>query len=434
MLKLFLCFITALVTVTASGDFVVLHSPNSVLFNGNEEVEQSLLKEVLAAALGFTVKLRGIWNGISITDPFRLPEAVVVVAIEGVDSLDIPKGKRFPLNVNEVEETTWQALRERLEERDNDNTLVRISLGDGLDALGQSALGELKPTPIDETSLRALSLSKEEDKKFLEEVQLLHAIAKKAPSAIKPDSKSDIYWLVISGLRPIFDAYGSNSTTSREALSLLNNALNVIHDAFIQAYDGQVLIVAFTNDASKVHHIRSVTLERQKRDTSDTANKTKNIGSLLEDKWVHNSTKFNNNNNNNYNNNNNNAKKQDEQPENTKIEAEEELKTNNTNISSDETNNSTANNDNSDHSGNNENQDLTNKEHKIYSNTQNIGQVYNLSKKYSEDYPVIFNIFLWFGVVFVFSLLAICIAISQMDPGRDSIIYRMTSNRMKKDN
>ncbi|XP_061935930.1 ATPase H(+)-transporting accessory protein 2 isoform X4 [Apis cerana] len=330
MLKLFLCFITALVTVTASGDFVVLHSPNSVLFNGNEEVEQSLLKEVLAAALGFTVKLRGIWNGISITDPFRLPEAVVVVAIEGVDSLDIPKGKRFPLNVNEVEETTWQALRERLEERDNDNTLVRISLGDGLDALGQSALGELKPTPIDETSLRALSLSKEEDKKFLEEVQLLHAIAKKAPSAIKPDSKSDIYWLVISGLRPIFDAYGSNSTTSREALSLLNNALNVIHDAFIQAYDGQVLIVAFTNDASKVHHIRSVTLERQKRDTSDT--------------------------------------------------------------------------------------------------------VYNLSKKYSEDYPVIFNIFLWFGVVFVFSLLAICIAISQMDPGRDSIIYRMTSNRMKKDN
>ncbi|XP_043791743.1 ATPase H(+)-transporting accessory protein 2 isoform X2 [Apis laboriosa] len=395
MLKLFLCFITALVTVTASGDFVVLHSPNSVLFNGNEEVEQSLLKEVLAAALGFTVKLRGIWNGISITDPFRLPEAVVVVAIEGVDSLDIPKGKRFPLNVNEVEETTWQALRERLEERDNDNTLVRISLGDGLDALGQSALGELKPTPIDETSLRALSLSKEEDKKFLEEVQLLHAIAKKAPSAIKPDSKSDIYWLVISGLRPIFDAYGSNSTTSREALSLLNNALNVIHDAFIQAYDGQVLIVAFTNDASKVHHIRSVTLERQKRDTSDT---------------------------------------QDEQPENTKIEAEEELKTNNTNISSDETNNSTANNDNSDHSGNNENQDLTNKEHKIYSNTQNIGQVYNLSKKYSEDYPVIFNIFLWFGVVFVFSLLAICIAISQMDPGRDSIIYRMTSNRMKKDN
>ena len=331
MLKLFFCFIATFVIVKANGDFVVLHSPNSVLFNGDEEVEQSLLKEVLAAALGFTVKSRGAWSGMTITDPFSLPEAVVAVVIEGVDSLDIPKGQRFPLDANEFEETTWQAIRERLEERDNDNTLVRISLGDGLDALGQSALGELKPTPIDETSLRSLSLSKDEDKKFLEEVQLLHAIAKKAPSAIKPDSKPDIYWLVISCLRPIFDAYGSNSTTSREALLFLNNALTVIHDAFIQAYDGQVVIVAFTNNASKAHHIRSVTLGRQKRDATDM-------------------------------------------------------------------------------------------------------ETYNLSKKYTETYPVIFNIFLWFGVVFVFSLLAICIVISQMDPGRDSVIYRMTSNRMKKDN
>ncbi|XP_043518876.1 ATPase H(+)-transporting accessory protein 2 isoform X1 [Frieseomelitta varia] len=396
MFKLFLCFVAALVAVKASGDFVVLHSPNSVIFNGNEEVEQSLLKEVLAAALGFTVKLRGIWSGISITDPFRLPEAVVAIVIEGVDSLDIPKGKRFPLNVNEVEETTWQALRERLEERDNDNTLVRISLGDGLDALGQSALGELKPTPIDETSLRSLSLRKEEDKKFLEEVQLLHAIAKKVPSAIKPDSKSDIYWLVISSLRPIFDTYGSNSTTSREALSLFDNALNVIHDAFIQAYDGQVLIVAFTNDASKVHHIRSVTLERQKRDTSD--------------------------------------RQDDQRDEKKNIEDEEDSNTNNnkTSIPHSDMKNSTANNDTRDDSGN---QDLTNMEHKTYLDIQSIGQEkLNLAKTYSENYPVIFNILLWFGVFYVFSLIAICIAISQMDPGRDSIIYRMTSNRMKKDN
>ncbi|XP_043590681.1 renin receptor isoform X1 [Bombus pyrosoma] len=399
MFKLFLCFVAALVAVKASGDFVVLHSPNSVMFNGNEEVEQSLLKEVLAAALGFTVKLRGIWSGISITDPFRLPEAVVAVAIEGVDSLDIPKGKRFPLNVNEVEETTWQALRERLEERDNDNTLVRISLGDGLDALGQSALGELKPTPIDETSLRALSLGKEEDKKFLEEVQLLHAIANKAPSAIKPDSKPDIYWLVVSSLRPILDTYGSNSTASREALSLLNNALNVIHDAFIQAYDGQVLIVAFTNDATKVHHIRSVTLDRQKRDAPDTQD--------------------------------------DQRGEKKKIEDEEDSNTSNNNTSTNysDMNNSTANSDTRDDSGISENQDMTNMD--IYSNTQYIGQdvtIRSRSKDYTENYPIIFNILLWFGVVFVFSLFAICIAISQMDPGRDSIIYRMTSNRMKKDN
>ncbi|GAB0087401.1 ATPase H(+)-transporting accessory protein 2 [Sergentomyia squamirostris] len=58
----------------------------------------------------------------------------------------------------------------------------------------------------------------------------------------------------------------------------------------------------------------------------------------------------------------------------------------------------------------------------------------NIAKLYSSNYPVIFNIILWFGVVLFFALLAICYAIADMDPGRDSIIYRMTSTRMKKDN
>lgn len=58
----------------------------------------------------------------------------------------------------------------------------------------------------------------------------------------------------------------------------------------------------------------------------------------------------------------------------------------------------------------------------------------NLAEMYSEDYPVMFNIFLWFGIAFVMTILAISIATAEMDPGRDSIIYRMTSNRMKKDN
>ncbi|XP_033325516.1 ATPase H(+)-transporting accessory protein 2 isoform X2 [Megalopta genalis] len=362
MLKTLFCIVAVLAAVKADGDFVVLHSPNTVQFNGQGEVEQSLLTEVFTAALGYTAKLKGTWNGMSITDPFRLPEAVVVMAIEGIDSLDIPKGTRFPLNVNEGEETTWQAFRQRLDERDDDNILVRIYLGDGVDALGQSALGELKPTPINETSLKALNLRKDEDRKFLEEVQLLHAIAKKAPSAIKPDSKPDVYWLVMSGLKPVYDLYGSNSPSYQEALTLLYNALNMVRDAFNEAYDGQVLTVAFTNNASKVHHIRSVTLGRQKREESQPKdNKIKSIGSTSELNQLHNNTYFNNNN--------------------------------------------------------------------IV-----IKEIKNLSKKYSHDYPIIFNIVLWFGVVFVFSLLAICITIAEMDPGRDSIIYRMTSNRMKKDN
>uniref|UniRef100_A0A2S2NRY8 Renin receptor n=1 Tax=Schizaphis graminum TaxID=13262 RepID=A0A2S2NRY8_SCHGA len=58
----------------------------------------------------------------------------------------------------------------------------------------------------------------------------------------------------------------------------------------------------------------------------------------------------------------------------------------------------------------------------------------NVAEPISNDFPVIFNLILWFVVIFVFSLLAIALSIAQMDPGRDSIIYRMTSNRMKKEN
>ncbi|XP_058813720.1 ATPase H(+)-transporting accessory protein 2 [Topomyia yanbarensis] len=58
----------------------------------------------------------------------------------------------------------------------------------------------------------------------------------------------------------------------------------------------------------------------------------------------------------------------------------------------------------------------------------------NIAQKYNSNYPVIFNIVLWFSVILVFSLIAISIAIATMDPGRDSIIYRMTSTRMKKEN
>ncbi|CAK1544017.1 unnamed protein product [Leptosia nina] len=63
-----------------------------------------------------------------------------------------------------------------------------------------------------------------------------------------------------------------------------------------------------------------------------------------------------------------------------------------------------------------------------------VNQLNPADDHYTADYAAIFNIILWFGVVFAFTLIAIVYAIMDMDPGRDSIIYRMTSTRMKKDN
>lgn len=67
-----------------------------------------------------------------------MPQGLVVIAVDGMESLPILSDKTkvtYPLIVDEVEETTWQAIRSRIEERSNDNTLVRINLSDGVDAV-----------------------------------------------------------------------------------------------------------------------------------------------------------------------------------------------------------------------------------------------------------------------------------------------------------
>ncbi|KAK2573507.1 ATPase H(+)-transporting accessory protein 2 [Acropora cervicornis] len=57
----------------------------------------------------------------------------------------------------------------------------------------------------------------------------------------------------------------------------------------------------------------------------------------------------------------------------------------------------------------------------------------NLATKYTEDYPVIFNIWLWLVIIIALSLYVVCLIMWYMDPGSDSIIYRMTSQRIKAD-
>jgi renin receptor len=58
---------------------------------------------------------------------------------------------------------------------------------------------------------------------------------------------------------------------------------------------------------------------------------------------------------------------------------------------------------------------------------------YNLAELTSKNYPVVFNIIFWFSIIFIFSLLAISLALSNVED-KDSIIYRMTGARGKKDN
>lgn len=57
----------------------------------------------------------------------------------------------------------------------------------------------------------------------------------------------------------------------------------------------------------------------------------------------------------------------------------------------------------------------------------------NLAPEFSAMYPVIFNIILWTMIALALAIFAIAWGIWNMDPGRDSLIYRMSSQRKKND-
>jgi len=82
---------------------------------------------------------------------------------------------------------------------------------------------------------------------------------------------------------------------------------------------------------------------------------------------------------------------------------------------------------------------MIDQQEKLLRNTRSIlgvsesGGEYNLAVEYSDNYPAIFNILLWGSIVLSLAILATSVSMATMDPGRDSIIYRMTNPRMKKD-
>ena len=55
----------------------------------------------------------------------------------------------------------------------------------------------------------------------------------------------------------------------------------------------------------------------------------------------------------------------------------------------------------------------------------------NLASKYDSMFPVIFNIWFWLLVVIALATYSISVAMWNMDPGRDSIIYRLTEQKIK---
>ncbi|KAM9804782.1 renin receptor [Neosynchiropus ocellatus] len=78
---------------------------------------------------------------------------------------------------------------------------------------------------------------------------------------------------------------------------------------------------------------------------------------------------------------------------------------------------------------------LTRKSRSILESKQisNPGSPYNLAYKYNFQYAVIFNIVLWLMIVLALAVIATAYNLWNMDPGYDSIIYRMTNQKIRMD-
>ncbi|XP_069492641.1 renin receptor [Ambystoma mexicanum] len=63
----------------------------------------------------------------------------------------------------------------------------------------------------------------------------------------------------------------------------------------------------------------------------------------------------------------------------------------------------------------------------------NPGSPYNLAYEYNYDYAVVFNIILWLMLALAIALIVISYNLWNMDPGYDSIIYRMTNQKIRMD-
>lgn len=70
----------------------------------------------------------------------------------------------------------------------------------------------------------------------------------------------------------------------------------------------------------------------------------------------------------------------------------------------------------------------------VVNNNDNDNKVVtNKAEFYSDQYPAMFNLLFWTSLILGIAIFSITYSMWSMDPGLDTVIYRMTSQRIKKD-
>ncbi|XP_068233147.1 ATPase H(+)-transporting accessory protein 2-like [Palaemon carinicauda] len=313
-------FAFSLVSLVHCGEVTVVHAPSTLRFGTASTLRVSNFDDVLTSSLGYTPKESSPWNGLTITSPFSLPTAAVVVVVHGGGVTVNQEGSTYPLKEDTTMNEVYQSVKSIVGSRAQRETLFKyISVDDDLVEDGPHSF---IPTA------KTLNMSVEPDATFLRELgTLMKTSMKVSEMTTTSHGGQDVIFMELNALAPLVKVYGIGSPKVNEAIDLVRNQLVRAADVMRHAYNDQVLVATATVDQLQE-------LSRPSR-------------SILQSTG-------------------------------------DEL-------------------------------DL------------------NLASEYSSDYPAVFNIILWLSVILIFFIAFTSFAMATMDPGQDSIIYRMTNPRMKKD-
>uniref|UniRef100_A0A131YWD1 Renin receptor n=1 Tax=Rhipicephalus appendiculatus TaxID=34631 RepID=A0A131YWD1_RHIAP len=112
-------FLGLLGAVCATERVFVPLAPQAVKFVSCETIKSSQIGDVLSSILGFTVKPSDPWNSLAPVNPFKVPKTTLVLDFDGFDgdtTLDV-SGKNFPLENDVSLQQQLELLSERTLER-----------------------------------------------------------------------------------------------------------------------------------------------------------------------------------------------------------------------------------------------------------------------------------------------------------------------------
>ncbi|ERE65525.1 renin receptor-like protein [Cricetulus griseus] len=195
-MAVFVALLSLLVTGVLGNEFSILRTPGSVVFrNGNWPIPGDRIPDVAALSMGFSVKEDLSWPGLAVGNLFHRPRATIMVMVKGVDKLDLPVGSVISYPLENAVPFSLDSVANSIHSLFSEETPVVLQLAPSEERVymvGKAnsvfedlsvTLRQLRNRLFQENSvlsslpLNSLNRNNEADLLFLSELQVLHDIS-----------------------------------------------------------------------------------------------------------------------------------------------------------------------------------------------------------------------------------------------------------------